>query len=104
MFRTNLLPFTADRLKNYPPAWLRSIALLQRTTEYASVHRFIERFAPSCLLRDLKMIVIEFDLFALELRCSFFEKSFHAFIAILTGEGLRQEFALESQSVRQREL
>jgi hypothetical protein len=56
----------------------------------------------SCLLNDLIIFVFEMRLPALELRGSFFEKSFHAFIAVFTGKGLRQEFTLESQSVGQR--
>jgi hypothetical protein len=48
----------------------------------------------SCLLKDLEIDCFWMRLFALELRGSFFKKSFHAFIAVFAGEGLRQEFAL----------
>src|SRR5687767_7838832 len=49
-------------------------------------------------------MIVKIGLLALELRGSFFEKSFHSFIAVFTGEGLRQEFAFKSQSVGEREL
>jgi hypothetical protein len=62
--------------------------------EYASARRSIARLACELLIKDLEIDCFWMRLFALELRGSFFKKSFHAFIAVFAGEGLRQEFAL----------
>ena len=95
--------FNADRLKRLT-CFVRSIVSPQRTKGVplgSSIHRAIARLACELFIKTWEMIVFEIRLFALELRSSFFEKSFHTFIAVFTGEGLRQEFALESQSVGQ---